>query len=74
MAFNLKGKIDEIVAKIKGDPNLLKKFDKDPVKTVESLAGVDLPDDQVKPLVEGVKAKLGKVNLGGIVGKVKGLF
>ncbi len=44
------------------------------MKTVESVAGVDLPDDQIKPLVEGVKAKLGKVDLGGIVGKVKGLF
>ena len=74
MAFNRKEKIDEIVAKIKGNPDLLKNFDKDPVKTVESVAGVDLPDDQVKPLVEGVKAKLGKLDPGGIVGKIKNLF
>ena len=30
MGFDLKGKIDEIISKVKGDPKLLDKFQKDP--------------------------------------------
>ena len=71
MAFNIKEKIEEIVKKIKGDKDLGEKFQKNPTKTVEGLVGVDLPEDQLNAVVEGVKAK---VNLDGIAGKLGGLF
>ena len=74
MAFDIKKIVEDIVSKIKNDKDIGEKFQKDPTKTVEGLIGVDLPDDQVKPLVEGVKAKLGKLDPGGIVGKIKNLF
>ena len=71
--MDIKAKIDELVAKIKGDKSLGEKFQKDPIKTVEELLGVDLPDDQIKSVVEGIKAKLnlGKLgdSLGGLFGK-----
>lgn len=75
MNFDIKGKIEEIAGKIKSDPKLLKNFETEPVKTVEGIVGVDLPDDKVQPLVEGIKAKLGgKVDVGNLLGGIKKLF
>jgi len=72
--MDIKAKIEEIVEKIKKDPAMMENFQKDPVKTVEGIAGVDLPDDQINPLVEGVKAKLSGGILSGITDKIGGLF
>ena len=72
--MDIKAKIDEIVAKIKSDPSALANFQSDPVKTVEGLAGVDLPDDQINPIVEGIKAKLSGGVLSGLTDKIGGLF
>jgi hypothetical protein len=71
MAIDIKAIIEELVKKIKGDKDIGEKFQKNPVKTVEGLIGVDLPDDQLNAVVEGVKAK---VNLDGIADKLGGLF
>ena len=71
MALDIKEKIEDIVKKIKGDKDLGEKFQKDPTKTVEGLIGVDLPDDQVNAVVEGVK---GKIKLDKLGGKLGGLF
>ena len=56
--MDIKAKIEEIVNKIKNDDELGKKFAKEPVKTLEELLGVDLPDEQIKAMVDSVKAKL----------------
>ena len=78
MAFDIKAIIEDLVKKIKGDKDLGEKFSKDPVKTVEGLIGVDLPEEQIQPVVEGIKSKLnldditGK--LGGVAEKLGGLF
>ena len=74
MGFDVKAKIDELVGKIQKDPAQLKNFQDDPIKTVESLVGVDLPDDQLKPLVAGIKAKLAAGDLGGKLDGLKNLF
>lgn len=71
MAIDIKKIIEDIINKIKGDKDIGEKFKKDPTKTVEGLIGVDLPDDQVNAVVEGVKAK---INLDGITDKLGGLF
>ena len=49
--FDVKGKVEEVVEKLKADPALLKSFEKEPIKTIERLLGVDLPDQQLEPLV-----------------------
>ena len=74
MSFDVKAKIDELVGKLQKDPATLKSFQDDPIKTVEKLAGVDLPDDQLKPLVAGIKAKLTDGDLGGKLDGLKKLF
>ncbi len=69
----MKEKIDEVVKKLKGDNKLLDKFKKNPIKTVEGIIGVDLPDDQIKSIVDAVKSKL-KLDKSGVVDKIKGLL
>jgi len=69
--MDIKAKIDEIVEKVKSDPNFAENFKKDPIKAVESVLGIDLPDDQIKGIIDGVKAK---VNFDDIAGKLGGLF
>ncbi len=67
----IKEKIEEIVEKIKNDKNIAAKFAKDPVSTIESLIGIDLPNDQVEKIVDAVKAKIDLDKIGGMLG---GLF
>lgn len=74
MSIDIKAKIDELAAKLQKDPALLQSFQKEPVKTLEGLIGVDLPDDQLQPLVTGVKAKLAASDLGNKLGGLKKLF
>ena len=69
--MDIKAKIDEIVNKIKSDENFANEFKANPVKAVENVVGVDLPDDQVNKIVEGIKAK---VSVDGIKDKVGGLL
>ena len=69
--MDIKAKIEELVGKIKGDKGLMEKFQKDPIATVEGLLGIDLPNDQVEKIVDGIKAKIDLDKLGGMLG---GLF
>ena len=72
--MDIKAKIDEIVSKVKDDKDFAAKFKDDPVKTIESVIGIDLPDDQIKSVVEGVKAKVSLDSAGGVLGSIKKLF
>ena len=67
----IKEKIEEVVEKLKSDKDLMAKFNRNPASVIEELVGIDLPDDQVNKLVEGIKAKINLDKLGGLVG---GLF
>ena len=44
------------------------------IKALEKLTGMNLPDDQLKPLVAGIKAKLAASDLGGKLDGLKKLF
>jgi len=74
MAFDLKEQITKVVEKVTKDPAMLKQFDKEPVKVIEKVLGVDLPDDIVEKVVAGVKTKLATDKVSGAVDKLKGLF
>jgi Rad3-related DNA helicase len=43
--MDIKSKIQELVEKIQKDPQLRAAFKENPIKAVETLLGVDLPDD-----------------------------
>ena len=72
--MNIKEKIEEIVEKIQTDKKLRKKFDDEPVAALEELLGVDLPDEQIEQLIDGIKAKLALDNIGDALGALGGLF
>lgn len=72
--MDIKAKIEELTDKIKSDKDLQKKFQEDPIAAVESLLGVDLPNDQIEGIVDGIKAKIQLDNLGDVLGGLGGLF
>ena len=74
LKFDVKEKVEEIVQKLQKDPALLKSFQDDPIKTLERVTGVDLPDEQLKPLISGIKAKLAAADIGGALDGLKKLF
>ncbi len=69
--MDIKAKIEELVSKIKNDKSLGEDFKKDPEKTVEKLAGVDIPDGALDKLVDGVKAALTGGKLADAAGDIK---
>lgn len=56
--MDIKAKAAELVEKIKADPSLLSEFRENPVKIVEEIIGMDLPDDQIRLVAEAVKARI----------------
>ncbi len=72
--MDIKKMIDELVEKIGKDPDVLKKFNEEPVACLEKVLGVDLPDDQVEKLIDGIKAKLTLDKAGDVLGGLGGLF
>ena len=66
--------ITEAVKALMENEELLREFNKNPAKTLESKLGIDLPDEQVNAVVAGIKAKLGLDNVLEMAGKLKGFF
>ncbi len=71
---DVKAKVEEIVGKIKGSDNLLEKFKADPEKTIESLTGIEIPDEIADKVIDGVKAALASGKLGDLLDKAKDLL
>ena len=71
---DIKEKIEELAEKIMKDSALQAQFKKDPVKAVEKLLGVDLPDDVIDKVVKGVQAKVSVDKVTGAVDALKKLF
>ena len=71
---NIMEKINEIVEKLQENKDLMAKFKKDPVKAVEGLLGVDLPDEIIEKIVDGVKAKVAFDKLDDAASFLKKLF
>ena len=72
--MDIKEKIESVIEKIKKDPSIKEQFEKDPVKAIEKILGVDLPDDMVEKIVDGVKAKLTVDSISDVADKLKKLF
>ncbi len=72
--MDIKAKIEEIVEKVKNDDSLMEDFKKDPIKVVEKLVGVDLPDDIIEKVVDGVKAKVSADKISDAMDSLKKLF
>ena len=72
--MDIKEKISDIVEKIKKNPSFKEEFEKEPIKAVEKVIGVDLPDDIIEKVIDGVKAKLSADSVSKAVDAFKKLF
>ena len=71
--MDIKELIEKAVDKIKDDDAMQAQFKKDPIKALEKLLGIDLPDDIMEKVVAGVKAKISIDDLSDAVGLLKKL-
>ncbi|MBQ7923605.1 MAG: hypothetical protein IJ325_13690 [Clostridia bacterium] len=74
MDFDVKELIEKAIEALKADDNLLENFKKEPVKTLEKLLKIDLPDEKLDAVVDGIKAKLAIDDVSDVLGKLGGLF
>ena len=51
-------KVEDAVKELKNNEELRAQFKEEPVKTLEELTGLDLPDEKVKKVVALVEAKI----------------
>lgn len=72
--MDIKKKVEELVEKIQKNPKLLSDFKKNPVKVVEAIVGMDLPDKEIMQLAELVKAKIDMDKVGDLLEGLGGLF
>ncbi len=72
--MDIKGQVDKIVEEVSKNPNIKEQFEKEPVKVIEKMVGVDLPDDVVMKIVDGVKAKLTMDSVSKAADTLKGIF
>lgn len=72
--MDIKARIDEIINRMKQDKNFSKKFTENPVKAVEDIVGIDLPDEQINAIVNGIKSKMTAENIAGVAGKLSNLL
>ncbi len=72
--MDIKGQINKIVEEVTKNPNMKEQFEKEPVKAVEKIIGVDLPDDAVMKIIDGVKAKLKIDGVSKAADTLKGMF
>lgn len=70
----IKELIEKAVAKLQEDDDLMENFKKNPIKVVEKLLNVDLPDDKIEAIVNGIKAKIQMDDVADVLGKLGGLF
>lgn len=72
--FDLKKIISDAVEKISKDEDLKKQFMKEPVKALEKVLNIDLPDELIEKVVNGIKAKITADQLSDAAGLLKKLF
>lgn len=74
MAIDIKKLAEELIEKIKNDPQLLKEFTEKPVPALEKLLGIDLPDAEIEKLAQLIKAKIDVDKAQDLLKGIGGLF
>lgn len=72
--MDIKSKTQEIVEKVKSDKDFAKEFSESPVKAVEKVIGVDLPDDKIEGVIDAVKAKVSVDDMKDKIGEIFSKF
>ena len=58
MSMDIQKIIADVVARLTSNPDLIKSFLSNPVQLLEKTFGIDLPDDQINKVIEGVKSQI----------------
>lgn len=72
--MDIKAQIEKVVEMVTKDKSLLAQFQTEPVKAVEKVIGIDLPDEIINKVVDGVKAKITVDKLSDTFDAIKKLF
>jgi len=71
---NIKEMVAKAAKQIMNDKALQKQFQTDPVKALEKVFDVDLPEELINPIIDGVKAQLTAQKIGDAADFLKKLF
>lgn len=78
MSQNITEYVQQIVSKLTGNSDLIKKFQSNPAKVVTDLLGIKLDADLLQNVIKAVQGKLNlddvAKNAGGILAKIKSIF
>ena len=78
MSQNITKYVEQIVAKLTGNNNLIEQFKKNPIKIVTDILGIKLDASLLDSVIKAVQGKLNledvAKNAGGILSKIKSLF
>ena len=72
--MEIKEQIEKMAKKVLNDKELMELYKDDPIKAVEKILGVDLPDDIIEKVVAGVKAQITSETAKDVMGALKKLF
>lgn len=72
--MDIKKMAEELVNKILENPQLLKEFKTEPVKVIEKLTGLDLPDAEIEKLAQLIKARIDLEKAGSLLKGLGGLI
>ena len=72
--MDIKAQIEKYVETVTKDKSLLTQFQTEPVKAVEKVLGIDLPDDIINKVVDGVKTKITADKISDTFDAIKKLF
>ena len=72
--MDLKEKIEQAVKTLLSDKTLMARFEQNPVSVIEQLIGIDLPDQQINQVIEGIKAKIKLEKTGDMLSGIGKLF
>ena len=72
--MDIKELIEKAVEMLTKDEDLMANFKKSPIKTIEKLLNIDLPDEALEKIAKGVQAKIDLDKVGDVLGKLGGLF
>ena len=72
--MDIKAQIEKVVETVTKDKSLLTQFQTEPVKAVEKVLGIDLPDDIINKVVDVVKTKITADKISDTFDAIKKLF
>ena len=72
--MDIKEQISKIVEELSKNGAVKGLFEKEPVKAVEQVLGIDLPDEMIEQVINGVKAKISIDSIAQVSGMFKNIL